>query len=249
MQGINARAARHARRLRRREPQRHVRRQSVPVGACTREVYELARRQLASICCRRRAPITRSGSTARRSSTASDGGEEPIYGRTYLPRKFKIAFAVPPRNDVDVFAQDLGFIAIVEDGRARRLQRRRRRRHGHDARRAGHLSAHRRRDRLLHAGAGARGRRGGGDDAARLRRPHRPQARAPQVHDRRPRPRLVQGRGRAAPRLRARTRRGRSRSPRNGDRFGWVEGDDGRWHLTLFIENGRVRDIAGRPRC
>lgn len=41
--------------------------------------------------------------------------EEPIYGATYLPRKFKIAFAVPPSNDVDVFAQDLGFIAIVGD--------------------------------------------------------------------------------------------------------------------------------------
>jgi sulfite reductase (NADPH) hemoprotein beta-component len=40
--------------------------------------------------------------------------EEPIYGATYLPRKFKIGFAVPPSNDVDVFAQDLGFIAIVD---------------------------------------------------------------------------------------------------------------------------------------
>jgi sulfite reductase (NADPH) hemoprotein beta-component len=43
--------------------------------------------------------------------------EEPIYGRTYLPRKFKIAVAVPPHNDVDVFAHDLGFIAIVQRGR------------------------------------------------------------------------------------------------------------------------------------
>ena len=41
---------------------------------------------------------------------------EPIYGDTYLPRKFKAAFVVPPQNDVDVFAQDLGFIAIVEHG-------------------------------------------------------------------------------------------------------------------------------------
>jgi sulfite reductase (NADPH) hemoprotein beta-component len=47
------------------------------------------------------------------------GGEpesEPIYGSTYLPRKFKTAFAVPPSNDVDIFSQDLGFIAIVENG-------------------------------------------------------------------------------------------------------------------------------------
>ena len=40
--------------------------------------------------------------------------DEPILGRTYLPRKFKIAIALPPNNDVDVFAHDLGFVAIVE---------------------------------------------------------------------------------------------------------------------------------------
>ncbi|MGO4780345.1 sulfite reductase, partial [Lysobacter sp. 2RAB21] len=39
-----------------------------------------------------------------------------IYGKAYLPRKFKIGFAIPPYNDVDVFAQDLGYIAIIEDG-------------------------------------------------------------------------------------------------------------------------------------
>ena len=43
--------------------------------------------------------------------------EEPIYGQKYLPRKFKIAVAVPPSNDVDIFTQDLGFIAILEDGK------------------------------------------------------------------------------------------------------------------------------------
>lgn len=43
--------------------------------------------------------------------------EEPLYGSTYLPRKFKIALAVPPSNDIDVFAHDLGFIAAVEDAR------------------------------------------------------------------------------------------------------------------------------------
>ncbi len=46
------------------------------------------------------------------------GGEEevvePIYGKTYLPRKFKTVVAVPPSNDVDVFAHDLGFIAILD---------------------------------------------------------------------------------------------------------------------------------------
>ena len=46
------------------------------------------------------------------------GGEatevEPIYGKTYLPRKFKIVVAVPPSNDVDIFAHDLGYIAILD---------------------------------------------------------------------------------------------------------------------------------------
>jgi len=48
------------------------------------------------------------------------GGEpehEPLYGPTYLPRKFKVGFAIPPSNDVDVFSQDLGFIGIVEGGK------------------------------------------------------------------------------------------------------------------------------------
>ncbi|OES46585.1 assimilatory sulfite reductase (NADPH) hemoprotein subunit [Domibacillus iocasae] len=40
---------------------------------------------------------------------------EPMYGPLYLPRKFKIGIAVPPSNDIDVFSQDLGFIAIIEN--------------------------------------------------------------------------------------------------------------------------------------
>ena len=43
---------------------------------------------------------------------ASSEPEEPFYGRTYMPRKFKIGFALPPSNDIDVYAQDLGYIAI-----------------------------------------------------------------------------------------------------------------------------------------
>ena len=44
---------------------------------------------------------------------SSEAEEEPIYGKYYLPRKFKIAVAVPPSNDVDVYANDLSFIAIA----------------------------------------------------------------------------------------------------------------------------------------
>ena len=42
---------------------------------------------------------------------------DPLYGKTYLPRKFKTAFAVPPVNDIDIFTNDLGFIAVVENGK------------------------------------------------------------------------------------------------------------------------------------
>ncbi|MEK0445700.1 MAG: hypothetical protein RLZZ399_1021 [Verrucomicrobiota bacterium] len=48
------------------------------------------------------------------------GGEpevETMYGATYLPRKFKTGFALPPSNDVDIFSQDLGFIAVAEGDR------------------------------------------------------------------------------------------------------------------------------------
>lgn len=40
---------------------------------------------------------------------------DPLYGKTYLPRKFKVAFVIPPINDQDVLANDLGLIAIVEN--------------------------------------------------------------------------------------------------------------------------------------
>ncbi len=40
---------------------------------------------------------------------------DPLYGKTYLPRKFKIAFVIPPVNDLDIFTNCLGFIAIVEN--------------------------------------------------------------------------------------------------------------------------------------
>ena len=53
--------------------------------------------------------------------TLEGGGEpeevEPIYGPTYLPRKFKIGVTLPEDNCVDVYTQDLGFIAVVREGR------------------------------------------------------------------------------------------------------------------------------------
>ena len=46
--------------------------------------------------------------------SATSENEDPLYGRTYLPRKFKTAFAIPPLNDTDVFTNCLGFVAIAD---------------------------------------------------------------------------------------------------------------------------------------
>lgn len=43
--------------------------------------------------------------------------EDHLYQDRYLPRKFKVAIAIPPHNDVDVFANDVGLIAIIEKGK------------------------------------------------------------------------------------------------------------------------------------
>ena len=42
---------------------------------------------------------------------------DPLYGKTYLPRKFKVAFAIPPLNDIDILTNDCGFIAVIEHDR------------------------------------------------------------------------------------------------------------------------------------
>ena len=47
----------------------------------------------------------------------NQSNEEPIYGPLYLPRKFKVGFAIPPSNDIDVYAQDVGFISIISENK------------------------------------------------------------------------------------------------------------------------------------
>src|SRR5262249_34710707 len=49
--------------------------------------------------------------------TPGDDRPEPIYGKAYLPRKFKTAFALPFDNCTDVLANDLGYVAVVDDGK------------------------------------------------------------------------------------------------------------------------------------
>src|SRR3954447_14024100 len=48
-------------------------------------------------------------------STPGDDAVEPIYGKTYLPRKFKLAVGLPGDNSVDVYANDIGLLAICKD--------------------------------------------------------------------------------------------------------------------------------------
>ena len=50
-------------------------------------------------------------------SGENKGFVDPLYGATYLPRKFKTAFALPEDNCVDVYANDLGFLTVHENGR------------------------------------------------------------------------------------------------------------------------------------
>lgn len=51
-----------------------------------------------------------------RAVTSAPEGEDPIYGKLYLPRKFKMAVAIQPSNDVDLFSQDVGFVPHVVNG-------------------------------------------------------------------------------------------------------------------------------------
>lgn len=84
-------------------------------SAVHQQVYELARNFSEAML-----PRTRAYHEIWLDEQLVAGGEpevEPLYGATYLPRKFKVGFAVPPSNDVDVFTNDLGFIAIVTGGR------------------------------------------------------------------------------------------------------------------------------------
>ena len=110
-----------------------------------------------------------------------------------------------------------------------------------------HLPASRWRDRLLPRPTRARRGGKGAHGAARLRRPHQPQARPAQVHHRRPRRRLVPAEVEQTPGLAARAGPRPFRFEHHGDRYGWTQGTDGLWHLTLCIESGRIRDWDDYP--
>jgi sulfite reductase (NADPH) hemoprotein beta-component len=166
---------------------------------------------------------------------------EPIYGPTYLPRKFKSAIAVPPVNDVDIFANDLGFIAIIENGELKGFNLTvgggLGTSHGESAtypRLADVVGFLEPGQLLTVAEAVVTTQRDFGD------RSNRKHARLKYTIDERGLDWFV---------AEITRRQGFALAPArpfefttNGDRFGWVEGYDGRWHLTLRIESGRVRD-------
>ena len=169
--------------------------------------------------------------------------QEPLYGATYLPRKFKIGLAIPPLNDVDVFSQDLGLIAIIEDGALR----------GFNVAIGGGMGA-------THGDPTTYPRLGSvigfvtpeqlftvaetivGIQRDWGNRSERKHARLKYTLDHRGldtfKAELESRVGFALQAARA------YRFEHNGDRYGWVQGHDGHWHLTLHIESGRLADVG-----
>ncbi|SDN18743.1 sulfite reductase (NADPH) hemoprotein beta-component [Paenibacillus sp. yr247] len=173
---------------------------------------------------------------------SQDGVEqEPIYGRVYLPRKFKIGIAVPPSNDVDVFSQDLGFIAIVEDGRLKGFNVSvgggMGMSHGDPltypqvAQVIGFITP----DQIIDlAEKTVTIQRDYGDRSVRKH------ARFKYTIDDRGIDWFV---GELTARLGWKLEAARPyHFDHNGDRYGWVKGSNGKWHFNLFIQNGRVKD-------
>ncbi|WP_394173022.1 assimilatory sulfite reductase (NADPH) hemoprotein subunit [Guptibacillus hwajinpoensis] len=165
---------------------------------------------------------------------------EPMYGPKYLPRKFKIGVAVPPSNDVDIFSQDLGFIAILEDGK---LQGFNVAVGGGMGMTHGDPNTYPQLSRIIGFCSPEKIvevaekiitiQRDYGD------RSERKYARFKYTIDRRG---LEWVRTELNNRLGWNLEEERSyHFDHNGDRYGWLKGD-GKWHLTLFIQNGRIVD-------
>ena len=170
---------------------------------------------------------------------------EPIYGDTYLPRKFKAAFVVPPQNDVDVYSQDLGFITIVKDGLIL----------GFNVSVGGGMG-------MTHGETDTYPRLG---DVLGFIRPDEVLAVAEAVvtiqrdfgdRTNRKHARLkytIEDRGVDWFRAEVERRSGvifdepeKYAFAANGDTYGWQRDDVGAWHYGLFVENGRVGDFDDR---
>ena len=183
-------------------------------------------------------------------SGAAKTDEEPLYGRHYLPRKFKTVVAVPPDNDVDIFAHDLGYIAILEKGEVV----------GWNVTIGGGMG-------MTHGDTNTFPRAA---DVIGFCRPDQAIAIAEKVltvqrdwgnRENRARARLkytIEDRGLENFRNEVEKRLGfKLGKPKpfefsgTGDPLGWRQsldakrGEDKLWHLTVFIENGRIKDRPG----
>lgn len=169
---------------------------------------------------------------------------DPLYGKTYLPRKFKTAFVIPPNNDVDIFTNDLGFIAIVENDELKgynvAVGGGMGRSHGNEATypRLASLVGFITPDKIIDvAKAVLTIHRDFGD------RTDRKHARLKYV---------IEERGvewaRAEIEKRANTKLAPAKPFKfttTNDIYGWNKQVDGRWFLGLFVETGRVKDVPG----
>ncbi|SFN10167.1 sulfite reductase (NADPH) hemoprotein beta-component [Izhakiella capsodis] len=172
--------------------------------------------------------------------------KEPILGETYLPRKFKTTVVVPPHNDVDLHANDMNFIAIAENGRligfnlllggGLSIEHGNKATYARTASEIGFLPL----DKTLEvAAAVVSTQRDWGN------RTDRKNAKTKYTLERV---------GVDTFKAEVEKRAGLTFEPirpyeftTRGDRFGWVKGIDDKWHLTLFIENGRLLDYPDRP--
>ncbi|AMH18391.1 assimilatory sulfite reductase (NADPH) hemoprotein subunit [Hafnia paralvei] len=172
--------------------------------------------------------------------------EEPILGATYLPRKFKTTVVIPPQNDVDLHANDLNFVAIAENGKlvgfnvlvggGLSIAHGDKATYARTASELGFIS-------VEHTLAVAEGvvttQRDWGN------RTNRKNAKTKYTLERvgveNFKAEVEKRAGVIFEPVRAYEFTGR------GDRIGWVKGIDKKWHLTLFIENGRILDYPNRP--
>jgi sulfite reductase (NADPH) hemoprotein beta-component len=83
------------------------------------EVLEEARKLSDALCPKTPAyhSIWLDGNEVNLNAEANASFSDPLYGKRYLPRKFKTAFVIPPLNDIDVYTNDLGFVVIAENGK------------------------------------------------------------------------------------------------------------------------------------
>lgn len=172
--------------------------------------------------------------------------QEPILGDTYLPRKFKTAVVIPPQNDVDVHANDLSFVAIAEQGQLI----------GFNVLVGGGLA-------MTHGDTSTYPRKA--DDFGFIPLEHTLAVAEAVVTTQRDWGNRVNRKnaktkytldrvGTDTFKAEVEKRAGILFAPvkpyefkERGDRIGWAEGVDGKFHLTLFIENGRILDYPGKP--